>query len=497
MGKYTLWTLNRVAKWDFDVLTAELAVTSMFSQKHDITLGSRAASDVDQVLSKPGVLSHEEPLWDEYFVPIPVKCIGDPRGGLERLGPRFSGGGGKAAATELLAGFPQYFQQNGESSWQKYWTLTGTTGMFTKPGAAGAVGYKGFYELLVEAADKTGPAVLIGYSQGGLVARFLAYLDELLMPPDRRCVAGVITVQAPNHGSPLANRDVANVASVSDGLFSILTGVAGFPITPVDGLLGARNAATSAVLRAIVRGAPAANGLQADLRILAELFQAGVDDARANKKPDNFPATARKWLSGLLPQPIATAFCDLDPMNLDKASTVLGRVHRSPLAETWHGAVIGTDNKIDDFVAAGKSFLLRFAIKHAPDWLGIGPTLSTSSRRPTATFAWTRPCPTHSWALLSHKWPRRTGAEGMSSARAPALLCCLPSRMTSSSRPSRRRCTCSTVRAAHGPRGFWETASMLAAPISVAGSRQTRIQMSLLCEACCAHSVRSSHRSPL
>ena len=68
-----------------------------------------------------------------------------------------------------------------------------------------------------------------------------------LAKPDKRCVAGVITVQAPNHGSPLANGDPANVNSISDGLFSILTGCAGYPISPTR----CARCTASALLRAL------------------------------------------------------------------------------------------------------------------------------------------------------------------------------------------------------------------------------------------------------
>src|SRR2546428_103781 len=104
----------------------------MFSQRHDVTKGSRSAADVTPALSKDGVLSHEERAWDEYFVPIPVKCIGAPEGFLRRLGPRFSPSGAGAAA-QLIADFPQYFTPRPGGPWQGYWTLQGTTGMFTAP----------------------------------------------------------------------------------------------------------------------------------------------------------------------------------------------------------------------------------------------------------------------------------------------------------------------------------------------------------------------------
>jgi hypothetical protein len=38
----------------------------------------------------------------------------------------------------------------------------------------------------------------------------------------------------------------------------------------------------------------------------------------------------------------------LDPRNLDKPSTVLGRLYRLSLKDTWHGAVMGSDIRVND-----------------------------------------------------------------------------------------------------------------------------------------------------
>jgi hypothetical protein len=35
----------------------------------------------------------------------------------------------------------------------------------------------------------------MGYSQGGTVVNYLAYIDEHFVAPENRCIAGVISVQ--------------------------------------------------------------------------------------------------------------------------------------------------------------------------------------------------------------------------------------------------------------------------------------------------------------
>ena len=50
------------------------------------------------------------------------------------------------------------------------------------------------------------------------------------MRPEARSIAGFITVQAPNSGSPLAN--CGNAGTVARGLFAVSTGVLSFPVPP-------------------------------------------------------------------------------------------------------------------------------------------------------------------------------------------------------------------------------------------------------------------------
>jgi len=59
--------------------------------------------------------------------------------------------------------------------------------------------------------------------------------------------------------------------------------------------------------------------------------------------------TARKWLSGLSGLE-HLAFWDLDPLRLNDQGSVLDAIARFPLRSIQHGAVIGTDNRLHDFI---------------------------------------------------------------------------------------------------------------------------------------------------
>jgi hypothetical protein len=56
----------------------------------------------------------------------------------------------------------------------------------------------GYHEILQCATAQSGGLnVLIGYSEGGTVARYLALVDEQIAKPEKRCIHSVITVQGP------------------------------------------------------------------------------------------------------------------------------------------------------------------------------------------------------------------------------------------------------------------------------------------------------------
>jgi hypothetical protein len=370
VGRYTLWCLNRVANWDRDRLARALAVRRFWTSKHDVQLGSRARFDRDaawEATRGAGVLMHEEQACDEYFVPIAVKCIGDPDGFLARLGDRMSAEG-RRRFEALRTDFARYFAfadtLGGELPWHSYWepfpmsNPLWKVGMFTR--TDGAAPCAGLYEIVAsEARDHNRQAILVGYSQGGLVARFLAWMDEQLIAPDHRAIAGVVLVQTPNHGSPLCDPD--NADNVSAGLLGVLAGLGGFPI------VGAADPHTRAAIDSLVAGrAPGGSPLwHFGVGAVCRILDAAIEDTPASE-PDrcDILRTARKWLTGLLREKVFTAFDDLDPTGLDDPRTILGRLATMPLTRTFHGAIVGADTSLDDLVLEGRNCLVRWVVRH-------------------------------------------------------------------------------------------------------------------------------------
>ena len=230
--------------------------------------------------------------------------------------------------------------------------------MFTSP--SGEAPHAGLYEIVAsEAHAQDRQAVLVGYSQGGLVARFLAWMDEQLFHPKQRAIAGVVLVQSPNHGSPLA--DTANADNVSAGLLGILVGLAGFPI------VGGADPQTRQAIEALVTGqAPPGSPIwRFGVGAICAVLDAAIRDV-SPRRPGRYDLlrTARKWLTGLSEEKIRTAFDDLDPSGLDDPRTILGRLTTMPLARTFHGAIVGADTSLDDLVLDGRNCLVRWLVRH-------------------------------------------------------------------------------------------------------------------------------------
>jgi len=368
VGKYALWCLNRVAGWDRNRLSRALAVRGSRASRHDVQLGSRARFDKHadwEASHGAGILMHEDDLCDEYFVPIAVKCIGDPDGFLRRLGGRMTGDGVQLF-NELRTDFAKYFLRpdDGRAGWRRYWEpfrlrdALAHVGMFTSP--KGEAPHAGLYEIVATEARAQGrQAVLVGYSQGGLVARFLAWMDEQLFDPKERAIAGVVLVQSPNHGSPLA--DTANADNVSAGLLGILVGLAGSPIA------GGADPQTREAIDALVTGQapPGSPTWRFGVGAICAILDAAIRDASPQRTGRyDLLRTARKWLTGLSEEKILTAFDDLDPAGLDDRRTILGRLTAMPLARTFHGAIVGADTSLDDLVLEGRNCFVRWLVRH-------------------------------------------------------------------------------------------------------------------------------------
>lgn len=350
-----LWCLNRVARWDPAALRRPL------SERYEVFLGQRVAQgSTEETLegtvrvavnregnSAPTALMHEDPHaaaqrgYDEYFVPLPEKCVRDPGAAFWR----------ELATTEparaRLAELAAHLEQ------RRAWPSSERSAQWS-PGRHFAEvrlnlaeGVLGYYEVLQRATKLTGGKnVLLGYSQGGVVARYLAYLDEALAPPERRCIQGVFTLHAPNGGTPLASP--AKRADVAEVLAALFTRVP---------LWARRRAPALQPLwdTSLHHGDPEARLLRL-LETLDHLLDRAKEDGALAKHLEHW-RTARKWLSGLGGVP-SLAFWDLAPERLAERGSVLESIASVPLRESWHGAIVGTDNKLADLqeAALDKSF---------------------------------------------------------------------------------------------------------------------------------------------
>jgi hypothetical protein len=367
--KLTLWLLNRVVDWEQDLLLATLM------NRFDVRIGRRvrkggaavpnlAAIEMnvnDGEDGKDGELMHEgaylpeghATAYDEYFMPIPLKCVGE-------LGSPFWVDVASADGLSRLAELGEHLSRRFPDG-----------NLFSAADAKKEIGPHfgevrmnlvdkslGYYELLQRTTEKTrAQNVLIGYSQGGTVARYLAFLDEHVTRPERRCIHSVITVQSPNRGSPVASK--AKEADLSRALLAILLSLpkwlpAAFRTTSLWSFLGEEEQRSSLVK--FVNGV-----LDAEL--------ASWPESKDNHRIRQTWLSARKWLSGLSGIE-DLAFWDLDPARISDVGSVLQAIAAHPLKVLQHGAVIGTDNGMHDLVDA--------ALHDSPWYVHLGAWFASS-----------------------------------------------------------------------------------------------------------------------
>ena len=301
-------------------------------------------------------------IFDEYFVPIPVKCLGsliDANQFGERLRP---------SGDTILNGIKNDFFENYNlnSNIDIYWanpqSITGfkrnemrNMGMSTAP--IEEISHPGYYSILQHESknyfenhrgSRRLKHILIGYSQGGLVCRYLAFLDEFVFGAPENTgfddsegiIHGIITISSPNFGSPLANPE--NKERIGEnalaGIISPLVNL-NLTKTPFNDL-DSKNLSMNR-MAGVIDGI--INQLQKNL------------DNPGTRNSMNFLFSVRKWISGLVqfPQYPKTAFFDLDIKRMIPGSTNFSEF--SPLSlinnnnyelnNTYHAAVLGSNNK--------------------------------------------------------------------------------------------------------------------------------------------------------
>ena len=382
--RIVLWLLNRVAgpEWDRGAMLRALRHGFLGFGGNDVVLGQRPELPPSDV----GVLMHEGGQADEYFVPITVKCIGDP---TQIKLP-------DSAWKPIQECYPHHYGPSAKFPWASYWVDTrnvGRKGAMPEVRMASKMGV-GYYRILQEVTERNPGSrhVLVGYSQGGLVARYLAYLDEHVFA--NALIDGVAVIDAPNFGSPLARP--ANAKNVVQSLALVLAGL---------GQLDEATFPGSAIKLRALAEAPQSLDLPWVLDFIDEALLTLLADPKAReKKPGlfGFLKTARKWLSGLErrstdpnptdPNPTnpnnvfaheESAFYDLDIELLVKAGSVLRAVNGYPLKLIKHAAIVGTDNELDTLIKAGVR-----AVADAHGWLAgqIGGIVVRKLKEPLRRF---------------------------------------------------------------------------------------------------------------
>ena len=435
---YVLWLINAVQDWDKPTLlralcsapgiTAELGDReASATNTHGIDVNDHEAAKVRPPpyagiteYTPLGALMHEgghldgDRLtkrsalhgFDEYFVPIPVKCIGDPSSLVQRaeaLRTAQSRGtlttaDAQAALARILSSYPAYFDRaTAPYFYERYWT-EGFSGAPTAALALDGAGggevrmhsrpYVGYYEMLVRWNERPGHErdrhVLLGYSQGGLVGRFVTWLDEHVF--QLGLVHGVVTVQTPNFGSPVARHD--NHAQLERVLGALLQkiplGLARFG-APLDfhSLIAWLAAHKTSITIDGLDDALAASILEIRRRI------ARGESVSASDSRDRIGllVAARKWLSGLCSKRSGEqfAFSDLSPARNWRASPPGAGWVLSALNDAGHtvphAAVIGCNPSLEALFGGGITGFLGRALAHL-----FGVSLDTLTREYQTVF---------------------------------------------------------------------------------------------------------------
>ena len=269
-------------------------------------------------------LMHEGKVVDEYFVPIPLKCLGDPA----RIDTTAWDNAQKNHLLTITSNSKhRYFSDR--ALLEAYWDPS-TGGPLTGYPyiRLNSPDFKGYYEILRETKANDEKIILIGYSEGGLVARYLAALDEYVF--GEGLIHGIITVGGANYGSPFANPH--NDLTVINGVVQLITGALGVSLE--------EHPKAHAYLRR-TRGYDSTKLVKFFDKVIQDKTDRGAD----YDEMDLF-RTAKKWLSGLERRD-TTAFFNLNMTDLDDPASTLGFVQDNPLRRIKYGAIVNASNDLD------------------------------------------------------------------------------------------------------------------------------------------------------
>jgi hypothetical protein len=394
--KLTLWFLNRITQWEVD-RKGELG-EALAASRHEVRLGRRV---VQHTPPEPGTvefavnntepsfrgeLMHEghqqavdgmRSVYDEYFMPIPLKCLGKPD---------YDSNGNP----QLTAFWKALIPEEKQSEFLKILTPQSSENYCFSPNLVDGYWDKGkrpvkgdselakefsdvrmntspqekigYYQILQQAKQQHGPNILIGYSQGGAVVNYLACIDEYFVAPEKRCITGVISVQGALRGSTLA------MSSRAEGVLNSL-------VAMVHALWGERLVEYFEVPPDIRRRVDPlfAPGHKLEIGEVVDVLDALYTLAKPDKGLRHFLATARKWLSGLDGDK-QLAFWDLDSVRLNRPGSVMEAIDSHPLIDTYCGAVAGDNFHLEPLLhsvieykhprVAELGFIVRGLVRH-------------------------------------------------------------------------------------------------------------------------------------
>ncbi|MCX7882138.1 MAG: GPI inositol-deacylase [Brevinematales bacterium] len=281
---------------------------------------------------------------EEYFVPIAIKCLGNLWDHPSRIAPE-----GKPILAQMKK---LYFDQWKIPSWENFWDQSsGFRNMQTPPGV-------GYYELIQSHHKEGDKHILIGYSQGGVVARFLACVDEYLFK--NHMIDCVITIASPLRGSPLA--DPSHREEVTDAMVKILLALFSFYESY------GQTSGYVRVMKQIKR--------KIQFEDLYHLLSAWIEDSRSLASLSsyyptigNYLATFQKWLSGLRGIK-ESAFWELAPRRMMNLFSVLGLIQRPIQAKT--ATILTCNHHVEeiarDYLALSQGPWIRWFWNIGKEW---------------------------------------------------------------------------------------------------------------------------------
>lgn len=333
MADFTLWSLNQTQ----NLLGNGKAFFKVGG--NTFYFGDRGKFNVTN--NQSGDKNHNLMPEEEYFVPIAAKCIGS----MFNL--------------NKLASIKGYFQNiyglAGNNFYDYFWQNPVIAGNTSKMITKNNIGY---YEILKKTYDETGRKnILVGYSQGGLVARYLAFLDEYVFGDN--IIHGVITVQSPNYGSPLADPTQGNQIVDEGVIGSALTMASMYPNVFIELTKHLQNATNFTTVTG-------QNNLSVN-ELINGLYLGNKKVLNKTEKKGKFALwfndvleSGIKWTSGLNGNK-DSAFSDLNPQNLSKPESVLHSVNTYPLKRIKCWSIISAQNDFSKLFQSVVDELIFFA----------------------------------------------------------------------------------------------------------------------------------------